>query len=173
MSDFKRKDFNRNDGPELLEKLVEVNRVSKAVKGGTNFAFTALVVVGDGNGKVGFGYAKAKEVPVAIQKGMEKARKAMVKVAIFEGTLQHPIAIKNGAVDLYMKPASQGTGVIAGGAMRAVFEVVGVKDVLAKCNGTRNKGNVVRTTIKALKEMSSPKYIADKRGKTITEVLEK
>ncbi len=173
MADFRRKDFNKSDVPELIEKLVEVNRVSKAVKGGTNFAFTALVVVGDGNGRVGFGYAKAKEVPAAIQKAMEKAKKAMVKVSIFNGTLQHPISIQNGAVDLYMQPASSGTGVIAGGAMRAVFEVVGVKDVLAKCNGTRNKGNVVRTTIKALTEMSSPKYIADKRGKTITEVLEK
>lgn len=164
-------DIRENEQPELLEKLVEVNRVSKAVKGGTNFAFSALVVVGDGNGKVGFGYAKAKEVPVAIQKAMEKAKKGMIKVALHEGTLQHPIAIKNGAADLYMQPASSGTGVIAGGAMRAVFEVVGVKDVLAKCNGTRNKGNVVRTTIKALAEMSSPKYVADKRGKAISEVL--
>lgn len=164
-------DIRENEQPELLEKLVEVNRVSKAVKGGTNFAFSALVVVGDGNGKVGFGYAKAKEVPVAIQKAMEKAKKGMIKVALHEGTLQHPIAIKNGAADLYMQPASSGTGVIAGGAMRAVFEVVGVKDVLAKCNGTRNKGNVVRTTIKALTEMSSPKYVADKRGKAISEVL--
>nr|WP_218110508.1 30S ribosomal protein S5 [Ostreibacterium oceani] len=161
----------RNEQPEFIEKLVEVNRVSKAVKGGTNFAFTALVVVGDGQGKVGFGYAKAKEVPVAIQKSMEKAKSSMVQVSLYEGTLQHPIAIKNGAVDLYMQPASSGTGVIAGGAMRAVFEVVGVKDVLAKCNGTRNKGNVVRTTIKALQEMSSPKYVADKRGKKISEVL--
>ncbi len=164
-------EIRENEQPELLEKLVEVNRVSKAVKGGTNFAFSALVVVGDGNGKVGFGYAKAKEVPVAIQKAMEKAKKGMIKVALHEGTLQHPIAIQNGAADLYMQPASPGTGVIAGGAMRAVFEVVGVKDVLAKCNGTRNKGNVVRTTIKALQEMSSPKFVADKRGKTISEVL--
>lgn len=164
-------DFRENEQPELLEKLVEVNRVSKAVKGGTNFAFSALVVVGDGNGKVGFGYAKAKEVPVAIQKAMEKAKKSMISVSLHEGTLQHPIAIRNGAADLYMQPASSGTGVIAGGAMRAVFEVVGVKDVLAKCNGTRNKGNVVRTTIKALAEMSSPKYVADKRGKAISEVL--
>ncbi len=164
-------EIRENEQPELLEKLVEVNRVSKAVKGGTNFAFSALVVVGNGNGKVGFGYAKAKEVPVAIKKAMEKAKKNMVSVALHEGTLQHPIAIKNGAADLYMQPASVGTGVIAGGAMRAVFEVVGVKDVLAKCNGTRNKGNVVRTTIKALQEMSSPKYVADKRGKSISEVL--
>lgn len=164
-------DYRENEQPELLEKLVEVNRVSKAVKGGTNFAFSALVVVGNGNGKVGFGYAKAKEVPVAIQKAMEKAKKGMIDVPLHEGTLQHPIAIKNGAADLYMQPASPGTGVIAGGAMRAVFEVVGVKDVLAKVNGTRNKGNVVRTTIKALAEMSSPKHVADKRGKTISEVL--
>lgn len=162
---------NNSEQPELLEKLVEVNRVSKAVKGGTNFAFTALVVVGNGNGKVGFGYAKAKEVPVAIQKAMEKAKKSMIKIELYEGTLQHPISIQNGAADLFMQPASPGTGVIAGGAMRAVFEVVGVRDVLAKCNGTRNKGNVVRTTIKALAEMSSPKYIADKRGKAIAEVL--
>ena len=164
-------DIRENEQMEVSEKLVEVNRVSKAVKGGTNFAFTALVVVGNGNGRVGFGYAKAKEVPIAIQKAMEKAKKGMIDVALHEGTLQHPIAIQNGAADLYMQPASSGTGVIAGGAMRAVFEVVGVKDVLAKCNGTRNKGNVVRTTIAALAKMSSPKFVADKRGKTITEVL--
>ncbi len=163
--------YNKEEQSDLLEKLVEVNRVSKAVKGGTNFAFTALVVVGNGDGKVGFGYAKAKEVPAAIQKAMDKAKKAMVDVPLYNGTLQHPIAIKNGAANLYMQPASAGTGVIAGGAMRAVFEVSGVKDVLAKCNGTRNKGNVVRTTIKALSGMSSPKYVADKRGKTISEVL--
>ncbi len=167
MSEFEK----NNDKSELLEKLVAVNRVSKVVKGGRQFSFTALVVVGDGNGQVGYGYGKAKEVPVAIQKAMEKAKRSMVKVSLHEGTLQHPIRIEDGAARLYMQPASAGTGVIAGGAMRAVFEVVGVKDVLAKCNGTRNHGNVVRATVKALANMSSPKYVADKRGKLIEEVL--
>lgn len=160
-----------NDKAELIEKLVAVNRVTKVVKGGRQFSFAALVVIGDGNGKVGYGYGKAKEVPAAIQKALEKAKRNTIDVSLYNGTLQHPISLELGAAKIYMQPASSGTGVIAGGAMRAVFEAVGVRDVLAKCIGTRNHGNVVRATIKALEDMSSPKYIADKRGKKIEEVL--
>lgn len=154
----------------LQEKLVHVNRVAKVVKGGRVFGFTALAVVGDGNGKIGFGYGKAREVPVAIQKAMEKARKSMVTVPLVDGTLQYPIDARHGAAHVFMKPASEGTGIIAGGAMRAVFEVVGVKNVLAKCVGSRNPINVVRATIKGLGDMNSPEMIAAKRGKTVEEV---
>jgi len=154
----------------LQEKLIHVNRVAKVVKGGRVFGFTALTVVGDGNGRIGFGYGKAREVPVAIQKAMEKARKSMVTVPLNEGTLQYPINAHHGAAQVFMKPASEGTGIIAGGAMRAVFEVVGVKNVLAKCVGSRNPINVVRATIKGLAEMNSPEMIAAKRGKTVEEV---
>lgn len=155
----------------LHEKLVAVNRVAKVVKGGRQFGFTALTVVGDGNGSVGFGYGKAREVPLAIQKAMEKARKNMVKVALTEGTLQHPLNGVHGAAKVFMKPASEGTGIIAGGAMRAVFEVVGVHNVLAKCIGSRNPINVVRATIKGLSEMKSPQAVAAKRGKKVEEIL--
>lgn len=154
----------------LQEKLVHVNRVSKVVKGGRIFSFTALTVVGDGNGKVGFGYGKAREVPAAIQKAMEQARKTMVKVPLVDGTLQYPINHSVGAATVFMKPASEGTGVIAGGAMRAVLEVVGVRNVLSKCVGTRNPGNVVRATIAGLASMQDPEMIAAKRGKTVEEI---
>lgn len=157
-----------NDG--LQEKLVHVNRVAKVVKGGRVFGFTALAVVGDGNGKIGFGYGKAKEVPVAIQKAMEKARKNIVKVPLVDGTLQYPMDAYHGAAHVFMKPASDGTGIIAGGAMRAVFEVVGVKNVLAKCVGSRNPINVVRATINGLSGMQSPETMAAKRGKTAEEI---
>lgn len=155
----------------MLEKLVAVNRVAKVVKGGRQFSFTALTVVGDGNGKVGFGYGKAKEVPVAIQKAMVRARKNMKDVALKDGTLQYPMVANHGAAKVFMKPASDGTGVIAGGAMRAVLEVAGVKNVLAKCQGSRNPINVVRATINGLTEMNSPESIAAKRGKTVEEIL--
>ncbi len=155
----------------LEERLVSVNRVAKVVKGGRQFGFTALTVVGDGNGKVGVGYGKAREVPLAIQKAMEKARKDMVQVPIKEGTLYYPIVGIHGAAKVFMQPASVGTGIIAGGAMRAVFEVVGVKNVLSKCIGSRNPINVVKATINALNKMQSPDYIAAKRGKTVEEVL--
>ena len=155
----------------LQEKLVTVNRVAKVVKGGRQFGFTALTVVGDGNGRVGFGYGKAREVPLAIQKAMEKARRNMVTVALKDGTLQYALNGEHGAANVFMKPASEGTGVIAGGAMRAVFEVVGVRDVLAKCVGSRNPINVVRATIDGLSKMSSPEAIAAKRGKTVEEIL--
>jgi small subunit ribosomal protein S5 len=162
---------DRDSGDGLLEKLVAVNRVSKTVKGGRQFTFTALTVVGDGSGKVGFGYGKAREVPVAIQKSMEYARRAMVNVDLNNGTLWHPVKAGHGAARVYMQPASEGTGVIAGGAMRAVLEAVGVKNVLAKAVGSRNPINLVRATIKGLSDMHSPTNIAAKRGKSIEEVL--
>ena len=155
---------------ELTEKLVAVNRVAKVVKGGRQFGFTALTVVGDGNGKVGFGYGKAREVPLAIQKAMERARANLVNVEITDGTLYYPVNARHGAAKVYMQPASEGTGVSAGGAMRAVFEVAGVRNVLAKCNGSRNPINLVRATIKGLADMKSPEMIAAKRGKTVEEI---
>ncbi len=161
---------NQQASDDLMEKLVAVNRVSKVVKGGRQFGFTALTVVGDGNGRVGFGYGKAREVPLAIQKAMEKARSNMTKVSITNGTLQYPLNARHGAARVYMQPASEGTGVIAGGAMRAVFEAVGVHNVLAKCNGSRNPINLVRATINGLKQMKAPEEIAAKRGKTVEEI---
>jgi small subunit ribosomal protein S5 len=161
---------NNQAGDDLMEKLVAVNRVAKVVKGGRQFGFTALTVVGDGNGKVGFGYGKAREVPLAIQKAMEKARANLTSVAIINGTLQYPLKARHGAAKVYMQPASEGTGVIAGGAMRAVFEAVGVHNVLAKCNGSRNPINLVRATISGLQSMKSPQDIAAKRGKTVEEI---
>lgn len=157
-------------GDGLLEKLVAVNRVAKVVKGGRQFGFTALTVVGDGNGKVGFGYGKAREVPVAIQKAMERARKNMVRVPLHEGTLYYPITARHGAAKVVMRPASEGTGVIAGGAMRAVFEVCGVRNVLAKVVGSRNPMNVVRAVIYGLESMSSPSQVAEKRGLAVEDL---
>jgi small subunit ribosomal protein S5 len=156
---------------DLIEKLVAVNRVAKVVKGGRQFGFTALTVVGDGKGQVGFGYGKAKEVPLAIQKAMDRARKNMKTVDLIGGTLQHATTGIHGAANVYMQPASDGTGIIAGGAMRAVFEAVGVRNVLAKINGTRNPVNVVRATINGLAGMASPTYVAAKRGKSVEEIL--
>ena len=161
---------NSKAGDDLTEKLVAVNRVAKVVKGGRQFGFTALTVVGDGNGKVGFGYGKAREVPLAIQKAMEKARANLTTVSIKDGTLQYPLKGRHGAAKVYMQPASEGTGVIAGGAMRAVFEAVGVHNVLAKCNGSRNPINLVRATISGLQNMKSPEDIAAKRGKSVEEI---
>lgn len=158
----------QNEG--LVEKLVAVDRVAKVVKGGRIFGFTALTVVGDGKGRVGFGRGKAREVPLAIQKAMESARRNMVDVDLAGGTLQYPVRAAHGASKVYMQPASEGTGVIAGGAMRAVLEVAGVHNVLAKCYGSTNPVNVVRATIKGLANMRSPDDIAAKRGKTVEEV---
>ncbi|WP_425477172.1 30S ribosomal protein S5 [Solilutibacter silvestris] len=155
----------------MIEKLVAVNRVSKTVKGGRQFTFTALTVVGDGAGKVGFGYGKAREVPVAIQKSMEQARKTMKPVDLNNGTLWHEVKAGHGAARVFMKPASEGTGVIAGGAMRAVLEAVGVKNVLAKAVGSRNPINLVRATLRGLSQMHSPSNIAAKRGKSVEEVF--
>ncbi len=163
--------FDDSQSGDFKEKLVAVNRVSKTVKGGKQFTFTALTVVGDGAGRVGFGYGKAREVPVAIQKAMEKARKNMISVPLKGLTLQHEIWGIHGASRVFMKPASEGTGVIAGSAMRAVFEVAGVQNVLAKSFGSRNKMNMVRATVDALKKMNMPSEIAAKRGKTLEELL--
>ena len=156
---------------ELLEKLVAVNRVAKVVKGGRQFGFTALTVIGDGNGKIGFGYGKAKEVPLAIQKAMEKAKRSMVKVPIINGTIHYSLVGRHGAARVYMQPASEGTGIIAGGAMRAVFEVLGIHNVLAKCIGTTNPINVVRATINGLTSVQSPQYVSNKRGKKIEDIV--
>jgi len=160
------------EGDELLEKLIAVNRVSKTVKGGRIFGFSALTVVGDGKGRVGFGQGKAREVPIAIQKAMESARKNMRDIRLKGDTLQYPVVGRHGAAKVYMQPASQGTGIIAGGAMRAVFEVVGVHNVLAKCIGTNNPVNVVRATMEGLANMESPESVAAKRGKTVEQILE-
>jgi small subunit ribosomal protein S5 len=158
-------------GNELKEKLITVNRVSKTVKGGKQFAFTALTVVGDGSGRVGFGYGKAREVPAAIAKAMEQARKNMISVSLKGLTVQHEIWGRHGASKVFLRPASDGTGVIAGGAMRAVFEVAGVQNVLAKSFGSRNPINLVRATMDALASMNVPSEIAAKRGKTLEELL--
>jgi small subunit ribosomal protein S5 len=163
--------FNpKPEGDDLLEKLVAVNRVAKVVKGGRQFGFSALTVVGDGQGRVGFGTGKAREVPIAIQKAMESARKNMVEVKLKGTSVQHPIVGRHGAAKVHMQPASEGTGIIAGGAMRAVFEVLGVQNVLAKCIGTNNPINVVRATINGLQNMANPEYVAAKRGKTVEEI---
>ena len=164
-------EINKEDNDGLLERLVAVNRVSKVVKGGRQFSFTALTVVGDGNGKIGFGYGKAGEVPIAIQKAIDKARKNIIQVDLKDGTLWHPIKAKHAGSKIYMQPASEGTGVIAGGAMRAVFDVVGVQNVLAKSQGSNNPINLVRATVNGLKAMTSPETIASKRGKTVEEVM--
>jgi small subunit ribosomal protein S5 len=154
----------------LLEKLVQVNRVAKVVKGGRIFGFTALTVVGDGNGRVGFGRGKAREVPLAIQKAMEAARRNMVDVDLNGSTIWYPVTARHGASKVYMQPASEGTGVIAGGTMRALFEAAGVHNVLAKCYGSTNPVNVIRATFKALSNIRSPEAIAEKRGKTVEEI---
>ena len=165
------RDRNREEMDDgMIEKLIAVNRVSKTVKGGRQFTFTALTVVGDGDGKVGFGYGKAREVPVAIQKSMEQARRGMSTVDLNNGTLWHAVKSGHGAAHVYMQPASEGTGVIAGGAMRAVLEAVGVKNVLAKATGSRNPINLVRATLKGLGEMNSPAKIAAKRGKKVEDL---
>ena len=164
-------DRAKNGGPEeLKEQLINVRRVAKVVKGGRIFGFSALTVVGDGKGRVGMGRGKAREVPVAVQKAMEDARRNMVKVQLKDGTLYYPVVGRHGAAKVVMRPASEGTGVITGGTMRAVFDVVGVKDVLAKVIGTTNPVNVTRATINGLKSMRSPKQVAAKRGKSVDEI---
>ena len=161
----------QDDSEGLQEKLVQVNRVAKVVKGGRIFGFTALTVVGDGNGKVGFGRGKAREVPVAIQKAMEAARRNMIEVDLNGDTIQYAMKANHGASKVYMQPASQGTGIIAGGAMRAVLELAGVHNVLAKCYGSTNPVNVVRATFNALKNMNSPEQVANRRGKSVEDIL--
>lgn len=155
---------------ELVEKLVAVNRTAKVVKGGRQFGFTALTVVGDGAGRVGYGFGKAREVPVAISKAMTQARKSMVNVALRNDSLHYAVKGVHGATRVYMQPASEGTGVIAGGGMRAVLECAGVRNVLAKSYGSRNPINVVRATVNALAQIRSPEDIAAKRGKTLEEI---
>lgn len=159
----------KSDG--LQEKLVAVSRNAKVVKGGRIFSFAAIVVVGDGNGRIGFGRGKAREVPVAIQKALESARKNMRNISLKEGTLHCQVIGKHGATKVLMKPASEGTGIIAGGAMRAVFEVLGVKNVLAKIDGSRNPINVVRATLHGLEHLATPENVAAKRGKTVEEIV--
>src|SRR4051795_12015172 len=158
----------RGDG--LREKMVAVNRVTKVVKGGRVLGFAAVTVVGDGDGGIGMGKGKAREVPVAVQKAMEEARRKMVKISLKSGTLQHTVIGEHGASKVLIQPAADGTGIIAGGPMRAVFEVMGVQNVLAKCFGSTNPYNVVRATINALQAMNTPAEVAAKRGKTVEEI---
>ncbi len=159
----------RSDG--LREKMVSINRVTKVVKGGRVLGFAALTVVGDGDGGVGMGKGKAREVPVAVQKAMEEARRKLFKVKLKNGTLQHAVNGRHGAAKVLIQPASEGTGIIAGGPMRAVFEVMGVTNVLAKCFGSTNPYNVVRATLNGLQAMSTPAEVAAKRGKRVEEIL--
>ena len=160
---------DRDDG--MIEKMISVNRVTKVVKGGRIMGFAALTVVGDGDGRIAMGKGKSKEVPVAVQKAMDEARRNLAKVNLKNGTLHHTVIGKHGAAKVLMQPASEGTGIIAGGAMRAVFEAVGVRDVLAKCIGSSNPYNVVRATLNGLKALNSPSEIAAKRGKSVDEIL--
>ncbi len=159
----------RNDG--LREKMIAVNRVTKVVKGGRILGFAALTVVGDGDGGIGMGKGKAREVPVAVQKAMDEARRNMLKINLKNGTLHHAVLGEHGAAKVYMQPASEGTGIIAGGPMRAVFEVMGVHNVLAKCIGSTNPYNMVRATIQGLQAMNTPSEIAAKRGKSVEEIM--
>jgi small subunit ribosomal protein S5 len=163
--------YNDQDNEEgIQEKLVQVNRVAKVVKGGRIFGFTALTVVGDGNGRVGYGRGKAREVPLAIQKAMEAARRNMIQVDLKGSTIQYPINARHGASKIFMQPASEGTGIIAGKTMRAVLEVAGVHNVLAKSYGSTNPVNVLQATFKGLQEMRSPESVADKRGKSVEDI---
>lgn len=156
---------------QFIEKLISVNRVTKVVKGGRIMGFAALTVVGDGDGGIGMGKAKSKEVPVAVQKAVKEARKEMVKVPLKNGTIHHTISATHGATTVYMQPAKEGTGIIAGGAMRAIFDAIGVKNISAKVHGSTNPYNVVRATIKGLQGIYTPSEIAAKRGKTVEEIL--
>lgn len=163
----------QNDKPDdgMREKMIAINRVTKVVKGGRIMSFAALTVVGDGDGRIGMGKGKSKEVPVAVQKAMEEARRNMIKVNLRGGTLHHTITGKHGASKVMMIPAKEGTGVIAGGAMRAIFEVMGITNVVAKSIGSSNPYNMVRATINALRSMNTPAEMAAKRGKSIEEIL--
>jgi len=159
----------RDDG--LREKMIAVNRVTKVVKGGRILGFAALTVVGDGDGRVGMGKGKSKEVPSAVQKAMEEARRNLMKVSLKNGTLHHSVTGHHGAAVVMMNPAPKGTGIIAGGPMRAVFEVVGITDVVAKSHGSSNPYNMVRATLDALKNSTTPAEVAAKRGKTVEELF--
>lgn len=159
----------RDDG--LREKMIGINRVTKVVKGGRILGFAALVVVGDGDGRVGMGKGKAREVPVSVQKAMDEARRKMFKVPLRNGTVPHVVEGRHGASRVFISPAAEGTGVIAGGPMRAVFEVLGVTNVVAKSHGSSNPYNMVRATLDAFRNLSTPAEIAAKRGKTVEEIL--
>lgn len=156
----------------LREKMVSINRVTKVVKGGRILGFSALTVVGDGDGRVGMGKGKSREVPVAVQKAMEEARRRMIRVDLKNGTLHHTVIGRHGASIVMMQPAPEGTGIIAGGAMRAVFDVLGMTNVVAKAHGSTNPYNIVRATINGLMTMNTPAEIAAKRGKSVEEIME-
>jgi small subunit ribosomal protein S5 len=162
-------DEGRDDG--LKEKMIAVNRVTKVVKGGRTLSFAALTVVGDGDGRIGMGKGKAKEVPVAVQKAMEAARRNMKKVSLKDGTIHHKVAGAHGAAKVLMAPAKPGDGIIAGGPMRAVFEVMGVKDIVAKSLGSSNPYNMVRATLDALSRCNTPGEVAAKRGKSVEDIF--
>lgn len=162
-------DEGRDDG--LREKMIAVNRVTKVVKGGRILGFAALTVVGDGDGRIGMGKGKAREVPVAVQKAMEQARRNMFKVSLKNGTLHHNVTGQHGAAKVLMAPAKPGDGIIAGGPMRAIFEVMGVTDIVAKSHGSTNPYNMVRATLDALKNCTTPAEIAAKRGKSVEELF--
>ncbi len=163
----------QGDGPEdgMREKMIAVNRVTKVVKGGRILGFAALTVVGDGDGKVGMGKGKSKEVPAAVQKAMEEARRNMTKVSLKNGTIHHNVIGEHGAARVMMSPAPKGTGIIAGGPMRAVFEVMGVTDIVSKSHGSTNPYNMVRATLDALKRSTTPAEVAAKRGKSVEEIF--
>ena len=169
MSKVQSKDQSQADDG-LREKMIAVNRVTKVVKGGRIMGFAALTVVGDGDGRIGMGKGKAREVPVAVQKAMEQARRSMFKVPLKDGTLQHSVTGKHGAASVLMSPAKDGTGVNAGGPMRAVFDVMGVHDVVAKSLGSSNPYNLVRATLDGLRKQSTPADIAAKRGKSVEDI---
>ena len=160
---------DRDDG--LKEKMIAINRVTKVVKGGRILGFAALTVVGDGDGRIGMGKGKAKEVPVAVQKAMEKARRNMAKMSLKNGTMHHVVEGKHGASKVMLAPAAEGTGIIAGGPMRAVFEVMGIRDIVAKSHGSTNPYNMVRATLNALSKLRTPAEVAAKRGKSVEEML--
>lgn len=163
----------KTDGPEdgLREKMIAINRVTKVVKGGRILGFAALTVVGDGDGRIGMGKGKSKEVPSAVQKAMEEARRNMAKVSLKNGSIHHKVVGRHGAASVMMAPAPKGTGIIAGGPMRAVFEVVGVTDIVAKSHGSTNPYNMVRATLNALVASTAPSVVAAKRGKTVEELF--